>query len=62
MYEGIERYFSNKSKLRKIFKNSERNISDSNDKLAQTSKLLEVLNNTSTSLATENLKQELAGN
>jgi hypothetical protein len=62
MYEGIERYFSNISKLRKIFKNSERNISDSNDKLAQTSKLLEVLNNTSTSLATENLKQELAGN
>jgi hypothetical protein len=62
MYEGIERYFSNISKLRKIFKNSEWNISDSNDKLAQTSKLLEVLNNTSTSLATENLKQELAGN
>jgi hypothetical protein len=62
MYEGIERYFSNISKLRKIFKNSERNISDSNDKLAQTSKLLEVLNSTSTSLATENLKQELAGN
>ena len=62
MYEGIERYFSNISKLRKIFKNSERNISDSNDKLAQTSKLLELLNNTSTSLATENLKHELAGN
>ena len=62
MYEGVERYFSNISKLRKNFKNSELNISDSNDKLAQTSKLLEVLNNTSTSLATENLKQELAGN